>query len=189
LTIRNFVLHPDRRGPQRTDSDLLAFRFPFRNELNMPDDDWFASQRVATAMFVEIKTGPCHFNGPWTRREDQNLQRVLAAVGLIEPEGLTDASDALYGVGGYSASTLDIVLVALGNEVDESLLTRLPRARQVTWDAVLRFIFHRFTVYRARKAHHPQWDFSGSYLYALAIDCRRDFEQFQARTRSDYALH
>jgi hypothetical protein len=155
----------------------------------MPDDDWFTSQRVATAMFVEIKTGPCHFNGPWTRREDQNLQRVLAAVGLVDPAELADASGALYEVGCYGTTSLDIVLVALGNEVDESLQSRLPRARQVTWDAVLRFIFHRFTIYRARKAHHPQWDFSGSYLYALAIYCRRDFEQFRAQTRSDYALH
>ncbi len=43
--IENFVLHPGRRGGQRTDADLLAVRFPNRAEFlydrpdrPMPDD-------------------------------------------------------------------------------------------------------------------------------------------------------
>jgi hypothetical protein len=30
--IENFVVHPERRGGQRTDADLLAIRLPFRAE-------------------------------------------------------------------------------------------------------------------------------------------------------------
>jgi hypothetical protein len=30
--IENFVVHPERRGTQRTDADLLAVRFPHRAE-------------------------------------------------------------------------------------------------------------------------------------------------------------
>jgi len=30
--IENFVVHPERRGGQRTDADLPAIRFPFRAE-------------------------------------------------------------------------------------------------------------------------------------------------------------
>lgn len=30
--IENFVVHPERRGAQRTDADLLAVRFPYRAE-------------------------------------------------------------------------------------------------------------------------------------------------------------
>ena len=32
LQIENFVIHPGRRGGQRTDADLLAVRFPHRAE-------------------------------------------------------------------------------------------------------------------------------------------------------------
>ena len=32
LQIENFVVHPERRGGQRTDADLLAVRFPYRAE-------------------------------------------------------------------------------------------------------------------------------------------------------------
>lgn len=32
LQIENFVVHPERRGGQRTDADLLAVRFPHRAE-------------------------------------------------------------------------------------------------------------------------------------------------------------
>lgn len=38
LTTTNFVLHPDRRGPQRTDADVPAERFPHRSELADTDD-------------------------------------------------------------------------------------------------------------------------------------------------------
>jgi len=37
--IENFVVHPERRGGQRTDADLLAIRFPFRAE-RLFDDAW-----------------------------------------------------------------------------------------------------------------------------------------------------
>jgi hypothetical protein len=32
-TITNFVVHPDRRGSQRTDVDVLAVRFPYWHEI------------------------------------------------------------------------------------------------------------------------------------------------------------
>ena len=40
LQIENFVVHPERRGGQRTDADLLAVRFPHRAErlFNSPND-------------------------------------------------------------------------------------------------------------------------------------------------------
>ena len=40
LQIENFVVHPERRGGQRTDADLLAVRFPHRAErlFDSPND-------------------------------------------------------------------------------------------------------------------------------------------------------
>lgn len=37
-TIKNFVVHPDQCGSQRTDVDVLAIRFPHRSELLTSDE-------------------------------------------------------------------------------------------------------------------------------------------------------
>jgi len=83
-TITNFVVHPDRRGSQRTDVDVLAVRFPYRHE-------------------------------------------------------------------------------------------------------ILAFIFDRFTKYRSQKAHHGQWDSTGSWLYALAS--RSTQEEFIEIVKARMQVH
>ena len=77
LQIENFVVHPERRGSQRTDADLLAVRFPFRaermfddpNDIMADDMDRLAlSGDLIDIVIVEVKTNqPCMLNGPWTR--------------------------------------------------------------------------------------------------------------------------
>src|SRR4051794_8796339 len=92
LQIENFVLHPSGRGSQRTDADLLAVRFPHRAEFlfdslePMHDDDMglALSKRLIDVVIVETKTNqPCSLNGPWTQKDHQNVNRVLAALGCI----------------------------------------------------------------------------------------------------------
>jgi hypothetical protein len=64
LTTRNFVVYPEqqRARPQLTEADLLAVRFPWRQEQNMVDHPLVARPR-ATLFLVEIKrSGPCQFN-------------------------------------------------------------------------------------------------------------------------------
>ncbi|WP_256806808.1 hypothetical protein [Bradyrhizobium sp. Bra64] len=95
--IENFVVHPERRGGQRTDADLLAVRFPFRAERLFDDpNDIMADdvQQLALSgdlidlVIAEVKTNqPCTLNGPWTRQDRQNVHRVLAAVGCLPPTG------------------------------------------------------------------------------------------------------
>ena len=95
LQIENFVIHPGRRGGQRTDADLLAVRFPHRAERLiddpndiMPDDEPRLSlyHDLNDVVIAEVKTNqPCTLNGPWTREDRQNVHRVLAAiVGLAQ---------------------------------------------------------------------------------------------------------
>ena len=86
LQIENFVVHPERRGGQRTDADLLAVRFPHRAERLfddpndiMPDDEHrlSLSHDLIDVVIAEVKTNqPCTLNGPWTQEERQNVHRV-----------------------------------------------------------------------------------------------------------------
>ena len=82
LTIENFILHDEAGGPQRTDLDLIAVRFPYRREALreyndglewMEDDQRFAEKQITFGAFVEVTTGPCKLNGPWTDRTKRKL--------------------------------------------------------------------------------------------------------------------
>ena len=69
LQIENFIVHPERRGSQRTDADLLAVRFPHRAERLfddpndiMPDDEHrlSLSHELIDVVIAEVKTNqPC----------------------------------------------------------------------------------------------------------------------------------
>ena len=102
LQIENFVVHPGRRGSQRRDADLLGVRFPHRAEFlldhqdPMRDDE--GTLRLSSVLIdvaiVEVKGNqPCALNGPWTAKEHQNVNRVLAAIGCL-PHDLIDEAAA-----------------------------------------------------------------------------------------------
>src|SRR5438046_4976934 len=118
LTTRNFVVHPDGNTGQRTDADLLALRFPYRSEQDMPDDVLFTGRSWPLLMLVEIKSGKCHFNGPWTNPAAGNLTRVLKAIGAFPNSEVSDVAADLYRTGMYESARYEVCLVALGNEVD-----------------------------------------------------------------------
>lgn len=169
-TITNFVVHPDRRGSQRTDVDVLAVRFPYRAELltsgdPMPDHPVFNSDGKIDIIFAEVKHGPCHLNGPWTNPADKNMLRVLYAVGAFDSHRDLEVAQALYQKGCYQDDIYRVRLFALGERKNDAII---PNAVQLVWDEILAFIFDRFTRYRAQKAHHGQWDSTGRQLYALA---------------------
>ena len=90
LTIQNFVIHPDWGSDQRTDVDIIAVRFPQREELlrnSMRDDGkLFPDRTRIRIIFAEVKTGlfggACHGSEP-------RGSRFLAARGtLMVPAGL-----------------------------------------------------------------------------------------------------
>ena len=93
LQIENFVIHPGRRGGQRTDADLLGVRFPHRAEFvidgtTMADDEsaLSISSEHIDVVIAEVKAGRCSVNGPWTDPEKRNIERVLSAIGCAEGE-------------------------------------------------------------------------------------------------------
>ena len=178
LQIENFVLHPSGRGSQRTDADLLAVRFPHRAEFffdsrkPMQDDveGLALSDELIDVVIAEAKRNqPCSLNGPWTRKERQNVHRVLAALGCIRTECIDAAADDIYSSGTHhSTSGLRIRLVAIGREHNQQLAAVYPAVTQVIWSAALCFIWQRFDAYSRQKADVPQWDQQGLRLKRLA---------------------
>jgi hypothetical protein len=61
-----------------------------------------------------------------------------------------------------------IRLIALGRNESAELRERYPEALQLTWDAVIGFVWDRFRAYRDQKRHVEQWDDAGRFLRQLS---------------------
>lgn len=188
-TITNFVVHPDRGGSQRTDVDVLAVRFPHRAELftsgePMPDHPVFQSDGRIDIIFAEVKHGLCRLNGPWINPTDENMQRVLYAIGAFDWQRVPQVAQALYQQGFYRDDIYRVRLFAVGDRKNDSII---PAAVQILWDEILSFIFDRFTRYQAQKAHHGQWDSTGRELYRLAS--RHTLEDFMTIVKTNMQTH
>ena len=141
LQIENFVIHPEGSGSQRTDADLLAVRFPYRAERLFDDpDDVMAddvqqlalSANLIDVVIAEVKTNqPCTLNGPWTRRDLQNVHRVLAAIGCLSSNQIDAAATAIYRDGVHQTETLRIRLVAVGRDRSEDITASYPQVTQL----------------------------------------------------------
>lgn len=178
LQIENFVVHPEGRGGQRTDADLLAARFPFRaermfdnpNDIMADDMDRLAlSGDLIDIVIAEVKTNqPCTLNGPWTKQGQQNVHRVLAAIGCLPPHGIEAAAADIYRVGFHRSDTRRIRLVAVGRDRSEDIEAAYPEVTQLLWADMLSFIWDRFHRYRRQKTQVDQWDPEGREIKRLA---------------------
>jgi hypothetical protein len=116
-------------------------------------------------VIAEIKTGRCALNGPWTDPGRRNMQRVLAAIGVVPQARIGEAAAALYEHGYFEAdAALRVRLVAVGSRTDEDINTRYPRVSQVTWPDALRFIYRRLRRYRDQKSDTQHWNSAGHLL-------------------------
>lgn len=191
LQIENFVVHPERRGGQRTDADLLAVRFPFRaerlfdnpNDIMADDEQGLALSRdLIDIAIVEVKTNqPCSLNGPWTRQDELNVHRVLAAIGCLPPDRIEAAATDIYRAGFHRSDTLRIRLVALGRDRNDDIAAAYPEVTQLLWAEVFAFIWERFHRYRQQKTQVDQWDAEGIKIKRLADEHGQSCDDFIKR--------
>lgn len=176
LTIPNFVVHPDHGGHQQTDVDVIAVRFPYREELlrnPMRDDGVFLRPEAKPLLVIaEVKKGMCSVNRAFRRAEDKNLARVVQAVGIIATKKVPVAERALLSQGMYEAPGCLIVRFFLGKEESEQIAASLPGAVQITWAHAFQFISERFHDYRSIKYDHKQWDEVGKLLWNAAAQLK-----------------
>jgi hypothetical protein len=167
LTIPNFVVHPDPGTgmDQRTDVDVLGVRFPYRSELlinPMKDDPAIIlDKKKPVIVIAEVKTNLCNLNGPWTNPDQQNMHRVILAIGTHKQAEVDAVAQGLYEHGYYSNGEYLISLACLGQESNRSLAQRYPKVPQITWSHVLAFVYKRFSEYYDPKRAHRQWDQEG----------------------------
>jgi hypothetical protein len=171
LTTENFIVHPDLGSNQRTDADLLAVRLAHRSENllePMEDDPKVAACTTFTNVVIaEVKTGRCSLNGPWTNPEDENMRRVLKAIGCVPGSALSLATEVLYKKGSWSDTFTTVRLFAMGEFQTHGL--SIPMSQQITWDTVINFLIGRFKDYRTQKSSVGQWTQDGQELRRVAL--------------------
>lgn len=173
FTFENFVVHRDIRGSQLTEVDIIALRFPHRQELRtsdhpMEDHQLFQGQeKYASVFFVEVKRNKGSINKSW--RNPQNMQSVLNAIGVLHNKDIKTASEALCRGYSFSQKEVSISFVKVGKTCSSSHDISL-----LTWDEILSWMHSRYVDYAEQKADHKQWDGVGTDLYKLATDTYKD---------------
>ena len=179
LTTHNFIVHDERYADQRTDVDILGVRFPFRNEINMPDSDCFSKFKTKPLfIFVEATKGRCKLNGPWTCPEKENMQRVLNSIGAFKEETIENIAESLYSLGYYENDLFRVNLVCIGKEIDKHLSQKYPKVPQILFNNVLDFMHKRFKKFHDQKQSHQQWDETGKNLWDLYASNRKNSDNF-----------
>ena len=177
LTTENFIVHPDSGSEQRTDADVLAVRFADRAEnLDEPMEDDARISRIntyANIVIAEVKTSDCKLNGPWTRPDDRNMNRVIKAIGCMPNESVEAASQSLYNTGAWSGDNATIRLFAIGDLKNPNLElhrgAKLPLEQQISWSEIVGFVIKRFSTYKRQKSSVPQWTHDGKKLQQLCL--------------------
>jgi hypothetical protein len=188
LTIENFIVHDEGGLAQRTDVDLIGLRFPHRREAYdvygnaehwMNDDQFFASRKKPFAIFVEVATGQCKLNGPWTTHAKNNMPRAIRAMGLFASAWEVEAaSQQVYATGRYLSAEVELGLASIGERPNPKLAAQFPSVIQITWRNVTDFIFDRFAGFERIKRDHSQWDMDGHLLWRMFRENRGDKEAF-----------
>ena len=144
-----------------------------------------SSDRI-DVVIAEIKTNqPCSLNGPCTKKDRQNLHRLLAAIGCLHEKEIPTAASAIYEKGAFVADQLRIRVVAVGRNTNDELADRYNHVTQLTWREMLGFIWQRFDAYRNQKSDVQIWDLMGRRLKSMA-NSSREPEPFVRRAL--YAL-
>lgn len=169
LTIENFAVHDELSENTRTDADVIAVRFIEREEnflRPMRDDPRICDcNTLANLVIAEVKTGRCALNGPWTKPECDNMQRVLRAIGCVPAKDINLAANDLYESSIWLSRDVTIRLVAMGEyrNTDASMIG----VPQFTWDEVIDFCIGRFREYGPQKRQVSQWMPDGLLLREL----------------------
>lgn len=192
FTITNFILHPSRRGPQRTDADIVGVRFPYRSEFpDAPggDDPEFCSRGDKPYLLIaEVKRGLCLLNGPWTDRTKENINAVLTDLGLFREAAVAIAAESLYDQGFFDCPQYYCSLFCVGDRRNPEITSRYPAVPQRTWEQILYFFFQRFQTYENRKTDHDSWDQVGKKLWNCWTRSKKEPEQFTNGVKEQFGL-
>ena len=215
MAIPGFIVHLDtstpyqpRRGVSihaRTEADFVAVRFPYSKEIvggkAMSDDPQVVKNTLAGGvephpLFVlaEVKASQCRMNGPWTRQDSKNMQRVLRRMGFTSEEGVIEAAaTALYQSARWEGKSVIVQYVCFGEYASPELKTRHVNLVQITWAQIGAFLFERHKSHPEKTPGnfvHHQWPAFGKAFGKWFVRWRGDQGgQAAAKFVENYVQH
>lgn len=172
FTVQNFIVHPltpEEGSQQRTDADVLGVRFPKRQEIAggeaLIDHPAFQDEERRVFVIGEVKRGRCRLNGPWSRREADNVTNVLRSFGEMSAAPLDGISKGLYETGRFQVDDFEARLLCFGSETSQNLTEGV---LQFTWEEVFGFVFDRYQAFWRMKRQNQQWPSVGRFLWERA---------------------
>ena len=189
LSIPSCIIHLDkneagrvRAGDNRiakTEADLIGVRFQGSNEKidfkgKLSDDtcllgiDDLPESTIALFILVEVKSGVCRMNGPWSKRENKNMQRVIRRLGFSPDDEVETVAIAMYTNGKWKDEKFVFQYICVGGRKSPELTESYPDLIQIDWDDIGKFLCKRFTQASDEKIPsgkiHEQWpDFGQKY--------------------------
>lgn len=166
--IRGFIVHPDKARDKGalTEADLLGIRLRHSAERywkfehnknkssNMPDDtlliDINKNSCKHLAVMVEVKSGLCAINGPWTHdsgldnKSQSNMGRALMRMGHIPPGEIKDGASEMHQHLRYESEKFVTQYIAIGKHINPDLQGRYPHLIQITFGNIGSFLYTRF---------------------------------------------
>lgn len=176
LTTPNFVVHPPRKGAQRTDADIIGVRFPYREEFPQStgaDEAEFQKDRPYL-LIAEVKSGRCGLNQSWRQPANSALSELLRDIGPFPALNVPEVTDSLLREGFWDRGSPYASLFFIGTDFDPGLPRGAPKR---SWIQVLAFIYERFQEYDRIKADHDQWDATGKelWIHCMKVGSREAF--------------
>lgn len=188
LVWENFVVHPDTGSNQRTDADIVGVRFKHREDTldrRLEDDPAIVcDDKFVDVVITEVKRSQCALNGPWTRREDRNVDRVLKALGCFHPGQIEEAARHIYERGKFHSEMVSCRLLAIGERPGE---LAIPMEQQLLFPRIIAFTYARLTTFLRQKSSVSNWDPDGQQLRRFAEECSSS-EEFEHRVRAYFRL-
>ncbi len=182
LTLRNFLVHGDRKGETRTEIDVLGVRFLHRREHlaePMDDDNWIGQIKRTIVVFCDAKIGAQDFNDAWINRDKKVMESFLALVGVIPQTEWASVAHQLYETGRSEPDgNVLITMLLMHHDPKGRVSKRLKSAQQIQIEHALRFIHKRFKKYHAVKTPHGQWEPSGHAIWDLYCKSRHSEDEF-----------
>ncbi len=185
FTIPNFAIHHDSvRDFLRTDADVVGVRFPFSMEHSdgerMKDDPVIVGLAAGKKLFVlvEIKSGDCAINGPWTKEGSRavNLAYVIKRMGITDASQSTAIAASLARDFTWEDDDTKVVHLCVGLRPDRSV-----RARQILFKDVAVFFRRRFSSHPLKlPGDVGSLRLWGDFGYELAQWCQKHVIPLQA---------
>jgi len=179
LAIENFIVHLDRynKGTARTEADFIAVRFPYSREFIqgrglMEDDPRLIKsdgRKITKPLFVlvEVKAGRCGMNGPWTNRQEKNMQRVIRRMGFAEPEKADEIAEALYNNAKWEGKNYIVQYICIGRYENPEIQKYHINLLQITFADIGKFLRKRHYDFPEKTPDgfiHDQWPEFGRHF-------------------------